>query len=111
MEKSHVISDDIYWDVTTGKHYKVKPCCELCKTKYPLSVHHYLNQQKCLRDTSGKKVKFPKMWTQEFIDENQKLFTLCFQCHSDVENMNPSKFFEKYGRKKSDFVYEVKNGY
>jgi 5-methylcytosine-specific restriction endonuclease McrA len=45
------------------------------------------------------------MWTKEFIDENQKLFTLCTQCHSDVENLSKEKFFEKYKREKRKYIF------
>ena len=105
MKKSHFLENGMYFDVTTQTKYIPKKRCELCKASYPLSVHHYLNQQKCIRDTQSKRIKHPKMWTQEFIDENQKLFTLCYQCHADVENMSNYKFFQRYGRNKNDFIY------
>ena len=65
----------------------------------------FLNQQKCLNDLNAKKVKHPKMWTKEFIDENQKLFTLCTQCHSDLEHLSKEKFFEKYKREKKKYIF------
>jgi hypothetical protein len=95
-----------YIDTTTGREYTPKGLCEICKSPYFLTVHHFLNQQKCLNDLNAKKVKHPKMWTKEFIDENQKLFTLCTQCHSDVERLSKEKFFEKYKREKSRFIWE-----
>jgi hypothetical protein len=95
-----------YIDTTTNREYTPKGLCEICKSPYFLTVHHFLNQQKCLNDLNAKKVKHPKMWTKEFIDENQKLFTLCTQCHSDVERLSKEKFFEKYKREKSRFIWE-----
>ena len=65
----------------------------------------FLNQQKCLNDLNAKKVKHPKMWTKEFIDENQKLFTLCTQCHADVERLSKENFFEKYKREKRKYIF------
>ena len=98
-----------YIDTTTGKEYEPKTSCELCGSSYALSVHHFLNQQKALRDLKSKKVRFPNMWTEEFIKENQKLFTLCFQCHTDVENMSEEKFYKKYKRELSEFIYIERN--
>lgn len=95
-----------YIDTTTGNEYIPKTSCELCGSQYMLSVHHYLNQQKALRDMESTKVKFPNMWTKEFVQENQKLFTLCYQCHADVENLDEKKFFEKYRIEKEEFIYE-----
>ena len=104
MKKSY-FKDGLYFDTTTGRTYEPKYYCEICKTSYRLSVHHFLNQQKCLNDLNAKKVKHPKMWTKEFIDENQKLFTLCFQCHADVESLADDKFLKKYGVERSRFIY------
>ena len=104
MKKSY-FKDGLYFDTTTGRTYEPKHYCEICKTSYRLSVHHYLNQQKCLKDLASKKVKHPKDWTKEFIDENQKLFTLCFQCHADVENLADDKFKRKYGVERSRFIW------
>ena len=104
MKKSY-FKDGVYIDTTTGRTYKPKHYCEICRTFSRLSVHHYLNQQKCLKDLTSKKVKHPKDWTKEFIDENQKLFTLCFQCHADVENLADDKFKRKYGVERSKFIW------
>ena len=94
-----------YIDTTTNREYTPKGLCEICKSPYFLTVHHFLNQQKCLKDLASKKVKHPKDWTKEFIDENQKLFTLCFQCHADVENLADDKFLRKYGVDRSRFIW------
>lgn len=105
MKKSYY-KNGKYIDTTTGNEYIPKSKCELCGSTYLLSVHHYLNQQKALRDLSSRKVRYPSTWTEEFIKENQKLFTLCIQCHSDVENMSEERFYQKYNRKLSDFIYK-----
>ena len=46
-----------YIDTTTGQEYTPKGLCEICKSPYFLTVHHFLNQQKCLNDLNAKKVK------------------------------------------------------
>ena len=106
MKKSYYLKNGLYYDTTTGQEYRKKGLCEICKSPYFLTVHHFLNQQKCLNDLNAKKVKHPKMWTKEFIDENQKLFTLCTQCHSDVERLDDDKFLRKYGVERSRFIYK-----
>lgn len=105
MKKSYYLKNGLYYDTTTGREYRKKGYCEICKSPYFLTVHHFLNQQKCLNNLNAKKVKHPKDWTKEFIDENQKLFTLCTQCHSDVENLSKEKFFEKYKREKRKYIF------
>ena len=104
MKKSYY-SGCYYIDTTTGRKIIPKDYCELCGTKYGLTQHHFLNQQKCLRDLNSKKVRYPKMWTQEFINENQKIFSLCMQCHSDVEHLSNQHFYQKYGIERSNFIY------
>ena len=94
-----------YIDVTTGRSYQPKYTCEICGSRIALSVHHFLKQQKCMRDMKSK-IKAPYIWTKEFIEKHQKLFTLCLNCHHDVDFMEDGLFFEKYGIKRSEFVYE-----
>ena len=95
----------VYIDTTRNIEYIPKNRCELCGSSARLSVHHYLAQQKCLRDKDTK-VVYPSTWTHEFINHNQKLFTLCFQCHAEVEHGNNEKFKQKYGIDRSYFIYE-----
>ena len=97
--------DGLYIDVTTGKSYQPEVKCELCNKSTKLTVHHYLKQQKCMRDKNSK-IKAPYIWTQEFINKNQKLFTLCLDCHADVEFMDDDEFYEKYDIERSEFIYE-----
>lgn len=106
MKKSYYDkTKNCYIDTTTYREYYPKTQCEICGASYPLSVHHFLNQTRCLKSLEAKKVKFPKMWTEDFINDNQKLFTLCFQCHNDVENLSNEKFKQKYNLNRSDFIY------
>lgn len=104
MKKSYY-SGSYYVDVTTGKKIIPKGYCELCGTKYGLTQHHFLNQQKCLRDLSSKKVRYPKMWTQEFINENQRIISLCLQHHADVHSMSDERFYQKYKIERKNFIY------
>lgn len=95
-----------YIDITTGRHYQPKEYCELCKfssANVTLTVHHFLPQSKCQEDLKSK-VKFPKTWTQEFINENQKLFTLCTNCHSIV-HYSPKILKEKFGYEQKDWIW------
>lgn len=98
--------NDVYIDITTGRLYEPKAYCELCGCTTQLTVHHYLPQQKCLRDINSK-LSFPNMWNASFVRSHQKLFTLCWQCHADVEHMSSDRFYAKYNRPRSDFIYEV----
>ena len=95
MKKSYYLENGLYFDVTTGKTYQPKEQCEICKRYYNLTVHHFIEQQKALRDLKTKKTITPKTMTKEFIEENQKLFTLCMDCHTDVHNMKNERFYEK----------------
>ena len=80
------IESGLYKDVTTGRLYEPKLYCEICGINHwnaQLEVHHYLPQQKCERDKKSK-IQAPYIWTQEFINENQKLFTVCRSCHDAI---------------------------
>lgn len=108
MRKSHYIENGIYLDVTTGQEYMPKDYCELCGKHFMLGVHHYLSQNKCLRDIKTKKISHPGIWTQEFVDKNQKLFTLCNWCHTDIHNMSDEHFYNKYHIERKNYVYKNK---
>ena len=103
MKKSYYINNDEYLDVTTNKKYKPKKYCELCGASYPLTIHHKLLQNKCIRDLNAK-IKFPKTYTQEFINANQKLFTLCLNCHANIHNMTHKRFMEVYNKDLNDYI-------
>lgn len=102
MKKSYW-KDGIYIDVTTNRVYTPKNYCEICGASFPLTVHHKLPQSKCLRDLKTK-VKTPSTWTQEYIDKNQRLFTLCLDCHANVHNISKERFQERYHKDKDYFV-------
>ena len=106
MKKSYYLDSGLYFDTTTQTIYEPKHYCEICGRKTLLSVHHFLKQQKCLRDLATKKVITPSTWTQDFINKNQKLFTLCVQCHHDVDFLSDEKFKEHYGIERSKFIYK-----
>lgn len=104
MKKRSYYKNGVYIDVTTGREYIPKNRCEICRATYLLDVHHYLSQQRCMNDLKTK-VVYPKTWTREFIDKNQKLFTVCRACHTDIENLSDEKFYNKYGIERSNFIY------
>jgi len=106
MKKSYYLEGGLYFDTTTQTVYEPKSYCEICGKKTLLTVHHFLKQQKCLRDLVSKRVITPSTWNQEFINKNQKLFTLCLQCHTDVHNCNDESFYNKYKKEKSKFIYK-----
>lgn len=104
MKKSHYIENGLYLDTTTGNTYQPKEYCELCKSYHNLTVHHFIEQQKALRDLKAKKVITPNTMTLEYLQENQKLFTVCLQCHTDIHHLSDERFYKKYGRYKKDFI-------
>lgn len=106
MKKSHYLENGLYYDITTGRTYQPKNYCEICGCKNMLTVHHFLKQQKCLKDLASKRVITPSTWTQDFINKNQKLFTFCLQCHHDVDFLSDEKFKEKYNIERSEFIYK-----
>lgn len=107
LQKSHY-KDGQYFDVTTNTFYTPKDRCELCGISYPLDNHHFLSQSRCLRDLKANKTRTPKTWTQEFINEHQKIFTVCRECHNILESKSwtQERFYQKYGKNKSDYIYE-----
>ncbi|WP_405316490.1 hypothetical protein [Faecalibacillus faecis] len=106
MKKSYYLEEGLYFDTTTQTIYEPKHYCEICGRRNMLTVHHKLVQHKCLKDLATKKTITPSTWTQEFINKNQKLFTVCLQCHSDIHNYNNEVFFDKYKRNRSEFIYK-----
>mgnify|MGYP003302633703 CR=1 FL=1 len=74
MKKSYYLEGGLYFDTTTQTIYEPKPYCEICGRRTLLTVHHFLKQQKCLRDLASKRVITPSTWTKEFINKFQKLY-------------------------------------
>jgi len=105
LQKSHY-KDGQYFDTTTGTFYTPKDKCELCKGQFGLQVHHKLPQSKCIRDLKTKKTKNESTWTQDFINDNQKLFTLCLKCHSNVHSFSYNRFKFYYNKNISDYIYK-----
>lgn len=108
MKKSYYLENGNYFDVTTQREYTPKQYCELCGCHNRLTIHHFLSQNKCLRDLKTKKLNYPSMWNQDFIDKNQQLFTLCLQCHTDIHNMSDEHFYNKYHIERENYVYKNK---
>lgn len=106
MKKSYYLEGGLYFDTTTQTVYEPKPYCEICGRRNMLTVHHKLIQHKCLKDLATKRTITPSTWTQEFINKNQKLFTVCLQCHSDIHNCNNEAFFDRYKRNRNEFIYK-----
>ena len=108
LPKSYYIDRQkgIYFDVTTETTYQLNDKCALCGAKWgELEVHHYLDQSKCERDKKSiakGKVITPNMWTQEFINEHQKLYTVCPECHDKIESRSKKPINGYIPR---DFVY------
>jgi len=93
----------LYRDVTTGQLYEMRNYCEICGANFkPLEVHHYLSQQKCERDKKSK-IQAPYIWTQEFINENQKLFTVCRECHNAIHSRGRKGVIN--GRNLRDYIW------
>jgi len=106
MKKSYYLESGLYFDTTTQTTYEPKPYCEICGRRNMLTVHHKLTQHKCLKDLATKRTITPSTWTQEFIKKNQKLFTVCLQCHSDIHNCNKEVFFDRYKISRDEFIYK-----
>lgn len=105
MKKKSYYENNVYIDITTGNEYLPKTYCELCGITFGLTVHHYLRQSKCLKDLKAKKTRTPATWTQDFINDNQQLFTLCLDCHSKVESLSKERFYEHYGKDLNNYKY------
>lgn len=92
----------MYFDCTTGRLYEPKSYCEICGANWKqLEVHHYLPQQKCERDKKSK-IQAPYIWTQEFINENQKLYTVCRECHNAIHARGKKQIIN--GRNLRDYL-------
>jgi len=97
-------SSGLYWDCTTDTLYTPKEYCEICGANFkPLEIHHYLPQQRCERDKKSK-VIYPSTWTQEFINENQKLFTVCRECHNAIHAKGRKKVIN--GRDLRNYLWQ-----
>ena len=83
-------------------------CCE--KGDYPLTLIEleYLMKGYIALDNTTKQTvqQNIKTMTKEFIQENQKLFTLCSECHNAVHYMSDERFYNRYGRSRSEFIYK-----
>lgn len=106
MKKSYYLESGLYFDTTTQTIYEPKSYCEICGRRNILTVHHKLVQHKCLKDLTTKRTITPSTWTQEFINKNQRLFTVCLQCHSDIHNCNNEVFFNRHKRNRNEFIYK-----
>ncbi len=107
--KSYYLPDGTYFDTTTGRTYETKAYCEICGINlwgHITDVHHYLQQQKCLRDLEtidiGKSVT-PSTWTQEFINEHQRLYTVCRECHNAIHARGKKQIIN--GRNLRDYLW------
>ena len=108
IQKSYYLENGLYYDVTTKRTYERKQYCELCGGHSYLTVHHFLLQHRCIKDMANKKIITPSTWTEEFVKQHQKLFTLCVNCHNDVHGMSDERFFEKYGKARSIYIFHKK---
>ena len=105
-KKSHYIENGVYFDTTTGKKYIPKGKCCICGAEYGIQIHHYIEQQRCIRDLNTKKTRTPKTLTQEQINEKQKLFELCDKCHNAVHNLGDFEFWDLTGLDREKFIYK-----
>ena len=97
-------STGLYWDCTTDTLYEPKNYCEICGRNWvQLDIHHFLPQQKCERDKKSK-IQAPYIWTQEFINEHQKLYTVCRDCHTKIHNCSSPKTVIN-GRRIYDYLW------
>ena len=93
----------MYFDCTTGRLYEPKSYCEICGANWkPLEVHHKLPQQKAMRDLKSK-IQAPYIWTKEFIEENQRLYTVCRDCHNAIHSRGRKGTIN--GRNLKDYLY------
>lgn len=104
--RSYYLDNGEYFDITTGNTYTPRTFCEICGLNsgwVNLEVHHFLPQQKCERDKKSK-IKAPYIWTQDFINENQKLYTVCQECHRKIHNCTSKKTIIN-GRRIYDYLW------
>ena len=105
-KKSHYIENGVYLDTTTGRKYVPKGKCCICGATYGIQIHHYIEQQRCIRDLNTKKTRTPKTLTQEQINEKQKLFELCDICHNAVHNLSDKQFKNLFDLDRSYYIYK-----
>lgn len=96
-----------YIDITTQRRYVRTGVCQITGERTFTQFHHKLEQSKCIRDLMAKKVRYPSTWTQEFINENQRVFEVSPQVHSDIHSMSKERFYDKYGLNLDDFIYKT----
>lgn len=94
-----------YIDTTRNVEYYPKSYCEICGQRQYLTCHHYISQHSYKNAIESIKIKFPKTLTQDFVNENQKIYTLCLNCHADVHSMSDERFYQKYGIERKNFIY------
>lgn len=95
----------VYIDITTGKRYIPKGRCCICGATYGIQIHHYIEQQKCIRDLNTKKTRTPKTLTQEQINEKQKLFEVCSICHNAIHSLDNRQFKILFGQNREDYIF------
>ena len=61
MKKSYYLKNGNYFDITTQTEYEPKQYCDLCGSNNQLTIHHYLSQNKCLRDLKIKRLNHPSI--------------------------------------------------
>jgi hypothetical protein len=103
--KKSYYENGVYVDITTGKKYIPKGKCQICGATYGIQIHHYIEQQRCIRDLNTKKTRTPKTLTQEQINEKQKLFELCDICHNAVHNLDDKQFKNLFGLNREDYIF------
>lgn len=106
MKKSHYLENGLYLDTTTRRTYKPIGKCCICGATYGIQIHHYIEQQRCIRDINTKKTRTPKTLTQEQINEKQKLFEVCSICHNAIHNLDDKQFKNLFNRERSKYIYK-----
>ena len=101
-------SKNCYIDTTRNIEYYPKSYCELCGSTSYLTCHHFIPQHTYKNAIETVKTRVPKTLTQEFVNENQKIWTLCLNCHSDVHSMSNERFYNKYGVERSNYIWQDK---
>ena len=108
QKKSYYLKNGLYYDITTGRTFERTGICELTGERTLTQFHHKLSQHKCIKDLEAKKVRYPSTWTQEFINENQRIFELSPQAHADIHSMSDERFYNKYGVERSNYIWQDK---
>lgn len=103
--KKSYYENGVYIDITTGRRYIPKGKCCICGATYGIQIHHYIEQQRCIRDLNTKKTRTPKTLTQEQINEKQKLFELCGTCHNAIHYLSDLQFKKIFGLNRADYIF------